>query len=118
MKSFTLSGLEWKKRFSYLKSVPFDANDLRCHGAKFQVVKFMPNSSIKPHYHRKTCEIFYVQAGVGVIGFNGQKFSVKLGDFFLCEPGDVHEISNGGNEAFVILIFKTNDAGESDIFWL
>ncbi|MCK4670298.1 MAG: cupin domain-containing protein [Nanoarchaeota archaeon] len=45
-----------------------------------------------------------------------EEFRCKLDDFFLCEPGDVHEIINDTPEDFVILIFKTNEE-DDDIYW-
>lgn len=117
MKSGQLGQLEFGERFSYLKNVPFNEEDLRCAGSKFQVVKFKPGSEIKPHFHRKTCEVFYIQNGSGLLIINGQEFSCNPGDFFLCEPGDSHAFKNDTKEEFVILIFKTNEPKEPDIFW-
>ncbi len=116
VKKGSLGELIWKDRYSYVKDVPFDERSLRCAGAKFQIVKFRPHSGIRPHYHKKTCEVFYVQGGRGLIGLNGKKFRCKPDDFFLCEPGDIHEFDNDTDGDFVILIFKTNE-GENDIYW-
>ncbi len=116
MKNGTLDTLQWKERYTYLKDVPFDEKDMKCKGAKFQIVKFLPHTSVEPHYHKKTIEIFYVQSGIGIIILNNKEFQCKPGDFFLCEPGDVHEFVNDTDEEFIILIFKTNET-EEDIYW-
>ena len=116
MKNLKLDELELKERFSYVKSVPFDENDLRCSGAKFQVVVFKPGRRVKPHYHKKTCEIFYILKGRGILNLGGTQFKLEKNSFFLCEPGDSHEFINNGNEDLVILIFKTNEK-EDDIYW-
>lgn len=116
MKQGKLSTLAFKPRYSYVKDIPFTEKDLRCSGAKFQVVKFLPRTSIKPHFHKTTVEIFYVQAGTGIIKLNNKEFRCKPDDFFLCEPGDMHEFINDTNKEFVILIFKTNEK-EEDIYW-
>ncbi len=116
MKAKNLAKLDWKDRFTYVKNIPFDENDMKCKGAKFQIVKFKPNTSIKPHFHKKTVEIFYIKSGNGILKLNKEEFRCKPDDFFLCEPGDIHEFINNTKEDFVILIFKTNEEKE-DIFW-
>jgi quercetin dioxygenase-like cupin family protein len=117
MKKRNLDELEWKDRYTYVKDIPFNEKDLNCKGAKFQVVKFRPRTSIKPHYHKKTYEIFYVRSGSGMLNLNGQEFRCKPDDFFLCEPGDVHEFINDTDDDFVILIFKTNEEEDTDMYW-
>ncbi|MBI2665160.1 cupin domain-containing protein [Candidatus Woesearchaeota archaeon] len=116
MKTGNLSDLSWSKRFTYIKSIPFTENNLRCKGAKFQVVKFLPYTSIKAHHHLATTEIFYVRSGRGILKINNQEFRCQKDDFFLCEPNDIHEFVNDTNEEFIILIFKTNEQ-EGDIYW-
>jgi len=116
MKTGSLSKLNWKDRYTYVKDIPFDENDLKCKGSKFQIVKFKPNTNIKPHYHKKTIEIFYIKEGEGILKLNKKEFKCKPDDFFLCEPNDIHEFINNTNKDFTILIFKTNEE-DNDIFW-
>ncbi|MFH1650364.1 MAG: cupin domain-containing protein [Candidatus Woesearchaeota archaeon] len=116
MKNASLDKLEWHDRFTYVKNVPFDEKDLNCKGARFQIVKFLPHTKIEPHYHLKTHEIFYIQSGHGMLKLNNKEFKCAPNDFFLCQPGDVHEFVNDTNKEFVILIFKTNESSE-DIMW-
>ena len=117
MKQGSLDKLTWKNRFTYVKDVPFNEKQLNCKGSKFQVVKFKPGKSIKPHYHKKTYEIFFIESGNGLLRFNNQEFRCKKGDFYLCEPFDKHEFINDTKEDFVILIFKTNEEEDIDIYW-
>lgn len=108
--------LDWKERFVYLKDIPFDAKDLDQEGSKFQIVRFLPKTRIKPHYHKKTTEIFYIKEGKGVIKFNHEEFEAKKDDIFLCQPGDMHEVINDNDEELVLLIFKTNEEPD-DLYW-
>jgi quercetin dioxygenase-like cupin family protein len=117
MKKSSLNELDWKDRYTYVKDIPFNEDDLCCKGAKFQIVKFKPRTSIKPHYHKKTIEIFYIRSGTGVLRLNDVEFRCKQDDFFLCEPGDVHEFINDTDSDFVILIFKTNEEENTDMCW-
>lgn len=116
MKTGCLDLLKWQDRFTYVKDIPFTEKDLHCPGAKFQVVKFKPHTSIKQHHHKKTHEIFYIRNGTGILKLDHQIFRCKPDDFFLCQPGDVHEFINDTDQDFIILIFKTNEA-EEDMFW-
>ncbi|MFH1221797.1 MAG: cupin domain-containing protein [Candidatus Micrarchaeota archaeon] len=106
--------LAWGERFTYVKNVLFNEDDLNCRGAKFQIIKFKPNSGMGPHYHKETTEVFYVKSGNAIIKINGKEIRCKPDDFILCKPGDVHEVINDRNEEFVLLIFKTNE-NEGDI---
>ncbi len=117
MKHVSLSTLTYHERFTYLKTIVFDENELQSKGAKFQIVIFKPNAQIEPHYHTKTTEIFYIQAGSGTLILNSQTFVCKSGDIFLCEPGDVHAFMNPTTQDFTIVIFKTNEEA-GDIFWI
>lgn len=116
MKRSSLATLRWTERFTYVKDIPFNEKDLRCKGAKFQIVKFKPHTTIKPHYHKKTSEIFYINNGKGMLKINNKEFRCSANDFFLCEPDDNHEFINDTDEDFVILIFKTNEE-DNDIYW-
>lgn len=117
LKEYKLEELEFKERFTYLKSIPFTEKDLRRKGSKFQIVIFKPKTRIKPHYHKKTCEIFYILRGSGILKLNEKEFKCSKDRFFLCEPEDVHEFINESEEELVILIFKTNEE-KNDIYFL
>ncbi len=116
MKKSSLKELKWKKRYTYLKNIIFTEKDLNCKGAKFQIVKFKPGTSIKPHHHKKSTEVFYIRSGNGAVKINGKKFRCKPDDRFLCERGDTHSFINDTKQDFIILIFKTNEE-ERDIYW-
>ncbi len=117
MKKRSLKNLKWQDRYTYVKNIPFNEKDLNCKGTKFQIVNFKPGVSIEPHYHKKTYEIFYVREGEGILKLNGKKFRCDRDDFFLCEPGDTHEFINDTKKDFIILIFKTNEIEDKDMFW-
>lgn len=121
MKNYNLRDIRLEKRrffdkVAYEKGIIFNGVDLKCKGSKFQLINFKPKSNVKPHYHKKTTEIFYIKEGRGIIKLNNKEFSCKKDDVFLCEPNDMHEFINNNNEDFIILIFKTNEE-EGDIYW-
>lgn len=106
----------WHDRFTYIKNIVFNEQELNQAGSKFQIVKFKPHTKVKPHYHDLVSEVFYIRSGQGRIVFNGEIHTVHTDDIFLCQPGDVHEIVNDHDEELVILIFKTNE-NTNDIRW-
>ncbi|MDO8660688.1 MAG: cupin domain-containing protein [Candidatus Woesearchaeota archaeon] len=116
MRADSLAKQKWKNRFTYVKTIPFDETALRSKGARFQIVKFLPQTAIEPHYHKNVTEIFYIRSGNGILRINNKEFRCKPDDFFLCEPGDMHEFLNDTDQEFIILIFKTNESAE-DIFF-
>jgi quercetin dioxygenase-like cupin family protein len=109
--------LEWERRFVYMKNIAFDEKALNQSGAKFQFIRFLPNTRLGPHFHKQLHEIFFISSGSGMIVFNKKKHKARKGDVFLCQPNDVHEIVNDSEEELVILNFKTNEKPH-DIFWL
>ena len=117
MKKGSIGMISWKDRYTYVKDVQFNAHDLNCPGSKFQIVKFKPGVAIASHFHKKTHEIFYIRSGTGILKLAGHEFRCASDDFFLCEPGDVHEFLNDTPEDFIILIFKTNEVEDTDIYW-
>lgn len=112
-----LNQLKFRKRFDYLKNIIFNEKDLKQKGTRFQVIKFLPGKGIKPHYHKKVCEIFCVKSGKGIFIINGKKYKAKENDVFLCQPGDVHSITNNSRSDLVMLIFKTNESG-NNMVWI
>lgn len=111
-----LDDLKLENRFTYKKKNVFYSSDILIPGSRFQVVYFDPNSSIKPHYHLVTTEIYQVTAGSGIISINGQKENAKVGSCFIIHPKDVHEIY-AGKKGLAISIFKINESIE-DIHWV
>lgn len=118
MKKGRIKDLDWKKRFSYTKHVIYDEKDFKKKGMKFQVVKFVPGESIKPHYHKVQTEVFYIAEGKGVVKLNGEEHTLEVGDFFLCEKGDTHEFINNSNEDLMVLVFRVDEPPDGDLNWV
>ena len=116
MKRVNIKKLKWHDRFTYVKNVVFTAEDLGQKGTLFQIVKFKPGKSIDHHYHKKTSEIFFVESGQGKIWINHRPYVLKPGEIILCQPGDWHAFKNTGRKDLIILIFKTNEVLDKDIY--
>lgn len=118
MKKASISNLNWDGRFTHQKAILFDENDLDSVGTKIQVIKIQPNSDIKPHFHKVRTEVFNVVKGRGVICIGEDRLDSNEGDFVLCKPNTVHAFINTGEKEFIVAVFRTNDPGDSDMYWV
>ena len=116
MKVIQIDGDDWQEGRGYRKRRLLSAEELRQAGALLQVVVVPPGSHIPPHSHATSVEVYVVRRGVCELIVNGARHEMRPGDIILMEPGDVHELTNRGAEAFELLVFKTN-AAEGDAFW-
>jgi len=116
MKIIEIGGDGWQEGRGYRKQRLLSAGELRQDGALLQVVVVPPGSHIPPHRHRTSVEVYVVTWGVCELFVNGERREMRPGDILLMEPGDVHELTNRGDEPFELLVFKTN-AGEGDVVW-
>jgi quercetin dioxygenase-like cupin family protein len=107
---------EWEDKQTYSKKILFTEDELKSKGNVVQVVKFPPKTKIKTHYHKQTKEIFYILKECGIISIDNQQVRARNGDILLCEPGEIHSVTNDTDEEFRILVFKINSK-ENDTFW-
>ena len=116
MRIIQIDGEGWQEGRGYRKRRLLSADELRQPGALLQVVVVPPGSHIPPHSHRTSVEVYVVTRGVCELIVNGQRHTMRPGDVLLMEPGDVHALTNRGEEGFELLVFKTNASG-ADIQW-
>lgn len=62
-----------------------------------------PGASTTPHYHAKIEEIYYILAGTANLTIGMETQPVGPGDAIAIPPGQVHAISNTGNEMLTFL---------------
>ena len=106
----------WEDKEAYSKKILFTEDELKSKGNVVQVVKFLPKTKIKTHYHKHTKEIFYILKEGGIISIDNQHVRARNGDILLCEPGEMHSVINDTDEEFRILVFKINSE-KNDSFW-
>jgi len=107
---------EWLEREGYSKKILFTGDELK-RGHLVQIVKSKGHTEIKPHYHKQTIETYYVLKGNALLFIGDKRFRAQQGDVFLCEPGEVHGVTNDTDEEFLLLVFKI-DAKENDSYWV
>ena len=116
MKVIQIDNEGWQEGRGYRKRRLLSAGELRQPGTLLQVVVVPPGDHIPPHRHATSVEVYVVTRGVCELVVNGARHELRPGDVLLMEPGDVHELTNHGEEAFEVLVFKTN-AGKGDVVW-
>jgi quercetin dioxygenase-like cupin family protein len=75
------------------------------HLTNFSQARFAPGQVASAHAHADMCEVFFVEAGTGVIRVNQQDYDLVAGVCIAVEPGEVHEVVNTGDEELVLTYF-------------
>lgn len=82
---------------------------LRCgdlpHLTNFAQARFAPGQISPGHAHQDMCEVFFVQAGAGVMLVDNKEYPLLPGNCIAIEPGEVHEIINNGSDELVLTYF-------------
>jgi len=66
----------------------------------FNLIKLPSGSGIGEHTHEGECEVYYVLKGVGTYNDNGVMTTLYPGDVAYCPSGEMHAITNNGDEDF------------------
>jgi mannose-6-phosphate isomerase-like protein (cupin superfamily) len=66
----------------------------------------------KPHYHKRSTEIYYVLDGGGVLSLDGVEHEVKKGSLAHIPPGVVH----GARGRMRVLVLGIPDIAEDDYY--
>ncbi|MCC5649571.1 cupin domain-containing protein [Nostoc sp. XA013] len=75
------------------------------HLTNFSQARFAPGQSASAHVHQDMCEVFFVEAGSGVIHVDGTEYPLLPGNCVAIEPGEVHEVVNSGFTELVLTYF-------------
>ncbi|NJO77873.1 MAG: cupin domain-containing protein [Cyanobacteria bacterium RM1_2_2] len=75
------------------------------HLTNFSQARFAPGQVAAAHAHSDMCEVFFVEAGNGVIRIDGQEYPLVAGVCVAVEPGETHEVFNAGTEELILTYF-------------
>mgnify|MGYP002713075440 CR=1 FL=1 len=62
-----------------------------------------PSAATRPHYHRRSEEIYHVTAGRGWMSVGTERFEIEPGDTICIPPGETHWVENDGTKPLRIL---------------
>jgi mannose-6-phosphate isomerase-like protein (cupin superfamily) len=86
------------------KKVMLSLGDLP-HLTNFSQAIFAPGQVATAHQHEDMCEVFFVEAGEGIIRINEREFPLQQGTCIAVEVGESHEISNTGKKNLILTYF-------------
>lgn len=75
------------------------------HLTNFSQACFAPGQVATAHAHLDMCEVFFVEAGSGVIRIDGQDYPLVPGVCVAVEPGEMHEVCNTGAADLLLTYF-------------
>ncbi|BAY94240.1 MULTISPECIES: cupin domain-containing protein [unclassified Tolypothrix] len=75
------------------------------HLTNFSQARFTPGQSASAHAHQDMSEVFFVEAGEGVIHVDGVEYPLLPGNCIAIEPGEVHEVVNTGKDELILTYF-------------
>jgi quercetin dioxygenase-like cupin family protein len=75
------------------------------HLTNFSQACFAPGQIAAAHAHADMCEVFFVEAGNGIICIDGQDYPLSAGVCVAVEPGETHEVCNTGAEPLILTYF-------------
>jgi mannose-6-phosphate isomerase-like protein (cupin superfamily) len=75
------------------------------HLTNFSQACFAPGQVATAHAHADMCEVFFVEAGNGVIRIDGQEHPLFTGVCVAVEAGETHEVCNTGAENLILTYF-------------
>lgn len=75
------------------------------HLMNFSQSRITPGQVARAHRHADMFEVFFVQAGEGVMSVDGAEQRLEAGVCVMVEPGEAHEITCTGSGELVLLYF-------------
>jgi quercetin dioxygenase-like cupin family protein len=75
------------------------------HLTNFSQARFAPGQLAPAHAHQDMCEVFFVEAGAGIIRVDGKEYPLIPGNCVAIEPGEFHEVVNNGETELVLTYF-------------
>ena len=71
------------------------------------VLVLKPGETLGSHFHNEVEETFFFLQGSPIVKVNGQEIRARVGDAFLMEPKDQHDIINDGAEPTKMVFMKS-----------
>lgn len=75
------------------------------HLTNFSQARLAPGQMALAHHHSDMYEVFFVEAGAGIIIIDRISYPLTAGVCVTVEPGETHEVRNTGNEELVLTYF-------------
>jgi uncharacterized cupin superfamily protein len=84
------------------------------HPFDIELARIPPGSIACPyHSHSAQWEFYHVLSGCGAVRHQDGTTEIELGDSFIFEPGEPHQLINNGSQDLIVLFVADNPMGES-----
>ena len=84
------------------------------HPFDVEIARIPPGAVPYPyHSHSMQWEFYHVISGAGTVRHQDGTTPIEAGDAFIFEPGQPHQLKNGGTEDLVVYVVADNPIGES-----
>lgn len=83
----------------------------------FALVILEPNAESKPHYHKKTEEVYFILEGSAIIAIDDEEFPVMQGHAVLLPIGSIHKIKNSGKGSLKIACSDSPPYDPNDVYF-
>jgi mannose-6-phosphate isomerase-like protein (cupin superfamily) len=74
------------------------------HITNFSQAVFTPGQMAIAHAHDTMYEVFYIEAGEGIIRIDGEDYPLTPGTCVVVEPKERHEVLNNGQNNLVMTV--------------
>ena len=94
------------------------STDLReRHPFDVEILRIPPGKAPYPfHSHSAQWEFYHVISGNGLVRHQEGTTPIEVGDAFIFEPGQPHQLINNGSENLVVYVIADNPVGETAHF--
>ncbi len=114
MKKLIPSKKKWKNTgHGYFRKIFFEIENQQNKICKVEFVQILPNTTIKPHYHKGQTELEYVLSGSGQIKSKKQIIKLTKGTLFTVDKNEIHEVKSGKN-GLLLFITKANYSDDTE----
>lgn len=80
----------------------------------FSQARFKPGHIAAGHSHQDMSEVFFVEQGSGTMRINNQPHPLHPGVCVAVHPGDIHEVTNTGQEDLLLTYFAVKMTQDSN----
>ena len=114
MREVKHSEFKWKDtRNGYLRKVLMGTKNKLGKECKVQFIRILPNTTVKPHFHKGQTESEYVLAGSGVVKSGKHIIRLRPGTLFIVEPNEFHEVKSG-SKGLLLFVTKANYSDDTE----
>ena len=96
---------------------PFSTDLKERHPFDVEICRIPPGKTPYPyHSHSAQWEFYHVISGKGIVRHKDGTTSIVVGDAFIFQPGEPHQLTNDGSDDLVLYVVADNPIGESSYF--